>query len=153
MEIQDLLPLELKVLLPFQVEGLRPPTNVFLCFPFLQGRSPCQLSQGLDKYSNRKLKPYREKSWPRLFKTFFLIFRTKESGKNGNKKISTKTLSFFFEATFLTFLFILQRERVMVKKVRKKLGCVVSLSELINRSQIDQGVMLKCYSSLMFYVC
>ena len=69
------------------------------------------------------------------------------------KKFQLKLCHFFFEATFLTFLFILQRERVMVKKVRKKLGCVVSLSELINRSQIDQGVMLKCYSSLMFYVC
>ena len=147
MELQDILPLELKVLLPFQVEGLRPPTDVFLCFPFLQGRSPCQLSQGWDKYSNKELKPYREKSLPRLFKTYFLIFRTKESGKNGNKKNSTNTsLSFFFEATFLTFLFILQNERVTVKKVRKKLGCVVSLPELINRSQID-------YSCLMFHIC
>ena len=38
-------------------------------------------------YPNKELKAYREKSWPRLFKTFFLIFRTQESGKNGNKKI------------------------------------------------------------------
>ena len=94
------LPLELNVFLSFHTfEGLQLPIDFSLRYPCLQGSTPCQFYQGLDKYSNRELKPDIEKSWPRLF-----IFRTKGSGQFGNRKKWNEKVTFFSELLLWHFL-------------------------------------------------